>query len=438
MAKQKGPTLANVAQSIIAELTQPISLDEFTERILEHYPSRAKDPRQRIREYLRWDGPRDGILSLDAKTIAPASIALKGVRFRVPLDPDEIRQGVVIAEPGFTPFIKSSRQEGWIAVNAEFFDANDQPIPSQVIALPATMRGLLTKEPVTINRPAFELRAWLSEYRAQEGNCLLVTVLDLEHGRFRLEFEPNAQRRQSEIDAQNLALADLVWAMLQDTVDEQLITPFAIPAAFARLPTAREYPGDHWLQVLSNDQRMRVTDWIIVTADHRFPFDMILEQGGEPAIAEQSFTPEQGARVYRFTATANYNRQKRIVEILGNDTLGDFDDVMRTAFRLDHMDHLSEFTCITRRGKGKKPHRQAYGEINPFEGSPAMDVRVAGLGLASGAELEYVYDFGDWLEHTLILEQIDHAENDVKYPRLVQPKANSHEKKETSPRTPRG
>ena len=83
------------------------------------------------------------------------------------------------------------------------------------------------------------------------------------------------------------------------------------------------------------------------------------------------------------------------------------------------MDHLSEFSRILRRGKGKKPHRTAYGEINPFEGSPAMDLRVAGLGLEVGAELEYVYDFGDWLEHTLILEQINEAELGLEYPRAI-------------------
>jgi hypothetical protein len=252
----------------------------------------------------------------------------------------------------------------------------------------------------------------------QSGDSLLLTVLDVEKGQFRLEFEPSALRRQAEIGAQNKAFSDLVWLMLQETVKEQLITPFAIPTAFARLPSAREYPGDHWLQILTADPRMRVTDWMIVTADHRFPFDLIFEQPGERAIAEQSFTHEQGQHVYRFIATANVYSQRQRIEILGNQTLTDFDDVMRTAFHLDPMDHLSEFTRIIRRGRGKKPHKQKYGEINPFEVTAAMGVRVAGLGLEPGAELEYVYDFGDWIAHTLILESIGEAERSVKYPRV--------------------
>jgi hypothetical protein len=419
MPKQKGPTLANVTQAILAELTQPISLDEFIERVLERYPSQAKDPRQRVREYLRWDGARDGILLLDAQTLAPTSVALQGVRFRVPLDADEIKQGVVIAEPGFIPFIKSSGRDGWMAIKGEFFDVHNLPIPSRVISLPVSMTSFLDGKPVEINLPAFEMREWLSHHHAQAGDSILATALDLTQGHFRLEFEPRAQRRESDIAKQNRAFADLVWTMLQETVDEQLITPFAIPTAFARLPTARDYPGDHWFQALNADQRMRVTDWSINTADHRIPLDMILDPFGDTDVEELPFTAEQGGRVYRFHATANYRRHERTIEILGDNTLAEFDDVMRTAFRLDHVDHLSEFTHITRRGKGKRPHRHAYGEINPFEGSAAMDLHVAGLGLESGAELEYVYDFGDWLEHKLILEQIGEPEPGAEYPRVV-------------------
>ena len=60
------------------------------------------------------------------------------------------------------------------------------------------------------------------------------------------------------------------------------------------------------------------------------------------------------------------------------------------------------------------------GEINPFEPTPAMKRRLAGLGLEVGAELEYLYDFGDSLEHTLVLQSIGQAERGMKYPRAVE------------------
>ena len=108
-----------------------------------------------------------------------------------------------------------------------------------------------------------------------------------------------------------------------------------------------------------------------------------------------------------------------MIEILGRHTLADFDDIMRAAFDLDTWDHLSEFTRITPRGKGKMPRKQQYGTINPFEPTPAMKLRLAGLGFDVGAELEYLYDFGDCLRHTLMLESIGEKERSVTYPRVV-------------------
>jgi len=137
-------------------------------------------------------------------------------------------------------------------------------------------------------------------------------------------------------------------------------------------------------------------------------------------VKEQPFTNEQAQKVYRFSARANYTKRVRAVEILGKNTLGDFDALMRAAFNLDASDHLSQFTRIIRRGKGKYPHETPYGELNPFEQTPARKVRLAGLGLEVGAELEYVYDFGDWLDHTLILESIGEPDRSAKYPRVVE------------------
>jgi hypothetical protein len=46
-------------------------------------------------------------------------------------------------------------------------------------------------------------------------------------------------------------------------------------------------------------------------------------------------------------------------------------------------------------------------------------VHIAGLGLKPGDELKYVYDFGDWIEHRITLEEIVEPEKRVKYPRIV-------------------
>jgi hypothetical protein len=107
-----------------------------------------------------------------------------------------------------------------------------------------------------------------------------------------------------------------------------------------------------------------------------------------------------------------------VIEAQGKNTLGDLDAVMREAFDRDPFDHLSEFTLVAPRGKGKQPRRQPCGPLDPLGEYAAHKVRLAGLGLEPGAQLEYVYDFGDNLEHTLILEAIEEPEKGTEYPRF--------------------
>jgi hypothetical protein len=46
-------------------------------------------------------------------------------------------------------------------------------------------------------------------------------------------------------------------------------------------------------------------------------------------------------------------------------------------------------------------------------------VHIAGLELKLGDELKYVYDFGDWIEHRITLEEIVEPEKRVEYPRII-------------------
>ena len=162
---------------------------------------------------------------------------------------------------------------------------------------------------------------------------------------------------------------------------------------------------------------MRLTEFEIMPADQLLPFERMMMEPGEDAVREQPFTREQGQQIYHFKAVSRYRKRERVIEIQGKHTLADFDDVMREAFDLDFADHLSEFTRIISRGKGKRPRQIPYGELNPFEKTAAAKVRVAGLGLETGAQLVYVYDFGDWLEHSLTLESIHAPERGLTYPR---------------------
>jgi hypothetical protein len=99
---------------------------------------------------------------------------------------------------------------------------------------------------------------------------------------------------------------------------------------------------------------------------------------------------------------------------------------MRDAFRLDTWDHLSEITLVTPRGKGKQPRLKHFGALDPAGEYAAHHVRLAGLGLEPGAQIEYVYDFGDNIEHALVLEAIEESEKGVEYPRFRKVSGGKH------------
>jgi hypothetical protein len=77
-------------------------------------------------------------------------------------------------------------------------------------------------------------------------------------------------------------------------------------------------------------------------------------------------------------------------------------------------------TMSKRSSKRQVRHRQIdLGSVNPMGEGDGADIKISELGLAIGEQLKYVYDFGDWIEHQLILQAIEGPQSDVKYPREV-------------------
>lgn len=119
-------------------------------------------------------------------------------------------------------------------------------------------------------------------------------------------------------------------------------------------------------------------------------------------------------RVYQFKVALKPQPSLwRRIEIRGDQTLGDFDRIIREVFQHDPLDHLSEFYA------GRVWRSEGFGEIEPGGGGPGASLRVGELGLSEGDRLEYVYDFGDDIQHVLTLEKISEPEADVTYPRLM-------------------
>ncbi len=124
--------------------------------------------------------------------------------------------------------------------------------------------------------------------------------------------------------------------------------------------------------------------------------------------------PDALEKVYRFRAQLKHRKSNwRVIEIKGDQTLGDLDAIMRETFNRDPWDHLSEFF------PGEAHRSRGYGAINPFGGGPGGAKPIAALRLVPGGTLEYVYDFGDDIQHVLTLEEIVDPESDAPYPRVV-------------------
>ena len=57
--------------------------------------------------------------------------------------------------------------------------------------------------------------------------------------------------------------------------------------------------------------------------------------------------------------------------------------------------------------------------INPFGEGVGADKQIADLNLNPGDKLKYVFDFGDWVEYYIELEETAAPEVDINYPRVI-------------------
>ncbi|MDD3407499.1 MAG: hypothetical protein PHP13_05385 [Methanomicrobium sp.] len=122
---------------------------------------------------------------------------------------------------------------------------------------------------------------------------------------------------------------------------------------------------------------------------------------------------KQPGMVYRFKIAPNYNKRVwRRIDILKNQKVGELDMMIRNAFEYEADSHLSQFF------RGKAWNSEGFGVIEPGEKGYAENKLISGLGFLQGDVFEYVYDFGDDIDHTIKLEKIFPAEEKTDYPLL--------------------
>jgi len=405
-------TRSQAVEQVVARLDGPIDLDELCRQALAIWPSRAKNPLAAMRSHVRQEHAGRSVVFLDANTVLPLRLAMKGVRFRIPISRREVGRGVLIAQPAFQVFLRGEIEPA----SVRFQDADGQPLPVRLTTVREQVDSIFGK--YAVDHVAFDLDRWFQAQGVRRKDSILVTIEDWMEGHFRLEHEPAKRQRDEEIKQQDRELSDVLFDMLEAARDEMMLAFVAIPTAYARLSNARGYPGSHWIDLLDRDPRMQSDGWTIRYSDWRAPLERMFST--EEPVPQAEFSDEQGRKVYRFKASL-WRRAGlwRLIEIQGRQTLADFDDILREAFQHDIFDHLGGFWKRVRRGKGRRFREVDVGSVNPLGEGEGADVAVAGLDLEPGQELKYVYDFGDWIEHRLVLEDIVEAEEGASYPRIV-------------------
>jgi len=404
-------------EQVTAALTGPVTIDEFYDRVLKLWPSTAKSAKTSIRNAMRYDYG-ETLLFVDKNTLISTSVAMRGVTFRVPV-------GEEFAETGLLPLYSSfvGLLPRWVEtdkLDISFVDAAGRPIPAPMTTREFTSESAFGTHTGEMN--VFDLTEWRLSDKIKTGDSLLLTVEDWDKHQFQLVHEPAAvtQNHRQEIELRNQAFADLLFEMLESARDETIWGSEAVLTTHIRLSDPTGYPGNHWLDVLAQDERMVWDGSYIRYADSwDNPFDAFFDDADDNEAATPELSDTEAQQVYCFKA-ALWHRPGlwRRIEIQGGQTLGELHRLLVDAFNHD-WDHMGGFWKRVRRGNSKRFREVDLGNIDPFGEGEAADVLMAGLELAPGSQLKYVHDFGDWIEHKITLEAVEAPDKTATYPRVA-------------------
>jgi hypothetical protein len=432
-SKDKYPSYTSIISTILAEAQGSVPAKELAAQMLELHPSTAKNPLRAMLTHIREENGRL-LIYLDPDTVLPLRLAYQGARFRLRLDKKATNTGLINLSDAFRtylpePFLRSP------PVSLQFIDLAGSPIPFEKKLVSAPIQTIFGKDTITSEHA--NLSGWFRSQKVRSQDHLLFTIIDWENGVFQLEHEPASQRNEKLLRGRNQLLADLFFHLLENETYESLYPHIAIPTVYAHLLDISGYPPDHWMVVLELDGRMTTNGIDIRYSDSGpSPFEQLL-QGLSERTTPQPTKPisyEQSRQVYRFKAELAYQPKIwRTIEIQGKQTLAALDQALREVFNHDTYDHLGGFWKLVPRGgkenplplrrKARKQRRYReidLGNVDPLGGGDGARLKIGGLELSLGDKLKYVYDFGDWIEHTLTLEAIGAANKGIQYPREVE------------------
>jgi hypothetical protein len=413
--RDKKVTLKQVVEQVLSELNGPITVTDLADRVYAIYPTRSKTAMSSLRNCLHYDEQGVNLVYLDKFTVLPMRIAMQGVRFRLPIDRHAEKE-YEIAVLFFNFFIGRDGKANDIVL----VDDADKPIVFSI----KSAKNIW--EPNSLWRhdfvDAFDFSEWLKSKNPQRGDSLLVTVQNWENRKFQIEYEPKRKRRLEEIKRYDKEFSNILFNLLEESRDGDIFLHQVVPDVFVRLSKPHGYPGSNWREIVENDKRI-VSDGIILKYPEDLPpLDHLMLPDDErlPWIKD-TYIKKQSKDVYRFKVSLGFDSPVwRVIEIKAEQTFADLDVAIREGFNHDRYDHMGGFWKLIPRGKSQKKFREIeIGDVNPLEEGTAADLHIGGIDLKPGDLMKYVYDFGDWVEHEVRLEEITMIEMGKSYPILV-------------------
>lgn len=415
----KTPNYSEILQEILSGIDGPISTDELAAKILEKRPTNARNPQKAALVKIR-DGNGHQLVYLDPSHVLPLRLAYRGARYRIRLDQQMVDQSALPLIVNFYHYLPNGFPEEEITL----IDSHGDPISAQIAEIPYRF-SFSPEESKEYEEPAILLKEWFRAQNISLQDHILVTIENWERGVFRLECERFDEQQADLLAERNRYIANAFYQLLEADQNESIYVHIALPTIYARMPDKSGYPPDHWSFIIDNDARMENLGAAVRYIDSFSTMDrMFAEASGESLVAPGAeYTKEEEQQIYRLRAHLKYAPSIwREIEIQGDQTLADLDEILRNVFEHDLSAHMSGFwKKIARSGGGKiKRYREVdLGAIDPCGEGEGASTAIAALKLKPGDQLKYVYDFGDWLEHGLQLSAIVPPEEGIQYPREI-------------------
>ncbi len=368
--KQKQPaTLKPAIDKVIAKMTGVMTRKEIVDAVLKHYHSKAKNPASSIMNDLRW---RKEIVALGDARYARVDHVLDGAKFRINLSSEEISFGKVNS-PWFHPF-----DELMVPIESIFISGDGDLIPvvtkaldissltnEQLKSMIVSLGESVLKDPLAaLALPIFgpsddedesefeeeaeeeldeealldqarerlkeklpkevkmhDFSGFFEKKQAQEGDSLIVTMKPGEKICI-FEHEPASKIQESLIEERDREMSQFIHKEIKRNKREYARE--IIFRAYGNIPWLKEYPSSHWLEIVENDDGLRLIQMFggieIASIDCRMMFDMLgVDEATERKLKKRRTGIEQEIDDF-------LERFDEAYAVATDDLTGDFDE----------------------------------------------------------------------------------------------------------------